>query len=509
MSRIEFKPADRRIKHPEYGMAHSKDHIACDLARPEAELRAIAVLMNVVPWIDGATVQDGVLYLGNDHKVPYVLQERALHTILAMARATLATGLAEMRKLGLEPAPVPTHRKDYQSSPRCAYASTRKSGYFDMPPSEYCPGLVLVEEEGEQLGYFLSYSYHDRETAPLAAAMLAMTMPEAGVGKVRLLSYQEFPVARDVPGIRDMGSAAYRVAKGMTAQIKRQATALQFEGMPSAFTDEDDDARDVLLSQVAAGAKVLRDRIEDADGYDANAKWRYALEDGSPLSAEIVERLTKAGLLAPEDGRYGNSRTLVAADNIPKAALSPRANAVPFQSFQSYCRYRRHPDDGCGECVHKGNRWSDDQCLAEACPILAQVYSAEEGRSFERRFDEDPAFNSHLLRESGETDPLMVAISRGTERSHAWKAAGQGRVMGVINQVLGAHFAYGTPLLLESFHERAIKEAVSQGWLAMKPLEALDGGRMGIVAEPTDRLLAEVAAMKAAQTAPTGSASHG
>jgi hypothetical protein len=58
---------------------------------------------------------------------------------------------------------------------------------------------------------------------------------------------------------------------------------------------------------------------------------------------------------------------------------------------------------------------------------------------------------------------------------------------GIINQVLGAHFTYGIPMLVEAMHDAAVDQAVAEGWLAVNERSTL-----GSVARVTDQLLGEI-----------------
>ena len=365
-------------------------------------------------------------------------------------------------------------------------------GSYVMPEGHYGPGFVVHPSAKGLFGYFLmSNGNYDHVTRPLAASILAMILPQAGVGDCMTQSYSQMPIANPIPELRDHGAAAHRMATDLIAMFKAKMHALPFEGRPSTFLEEDDDARDALAARMAAGATITWERLKDAKYHDRDGNWDYRLDDGEMLSREIVDRLRNTDVILPEDGKYGQSHVLVINPKHTTRTLSPRDNAVSFNVFQDYCSYRRHPDDGCGECVNAKNGSYSNYCQSRSCPITTQVYSGEEESHGVRRFHDDPAFDDHQL--DTKNDPLITADHRNTERSFAWKAAGRGRIAAVINQVLNAHYSHGAPMLLESHHARSIEDAVQQGYLEIdRRME------IGIIARPTPALLAQIEAQRIA-----------
>jgi hypothetical protein len=497
MSRIVFQKAEGRLPHPKYGMHHGRDFIRCDLARPTAELEAIAVLVSSLPWTEDAMVLDATLYVGSDYRVPYPLQERALHGALEVARQVLAEGLAAMPGEIAKPSPRP----EPSDSTYCSRPSTyvrdengRTSTKYAMPEGCYQPGMLMVERSGRTEVHFLVSNSYDGTQKELATPLLAMLAPAAGVEHAGRDGYADAYVRHAVDGIEEIGAACVRMAGGMIAAMKDRMRKQQHEGRPSAFTDEDNDARDALLASMAAGATIVRLPREDRD--DADSRFDYVLDDGSELAAHVVERLLRIDRVVPEDGRWGRSSRLVAAEGITRADLTPRADAVSFDMFQSACRFRRHPDDGERECVCPSHNGYNSYCTSEQCPLLDRVYEAECGDLTRPcAIEDDPAFEYHDLYER--PDPMMRARHPGTKRSYAWKAAGESRMLGVVNQVLGAHFTYGIPMLVEAMHETAVDEAVAKGWLSVDSRNAL-----GSVTRVTGRLLAEVARQRQEGEAP-------
>jgi len=506
MSRIAFTKTTGRMPHPQYGMSHSHEFIACDLARPAAELAAIGALMSSIAWVDETMVHDGKLYVRSDYGVPFLLQERALHRVLDIARAVLAEGLAVIPGERAKPAPVAEINDDVYCSRPNAYVQQaddhRRSEKYAVPEGCYEPTMMIVERQGRLQGHMLVSDRYDRSRSSLAVHLIDMLTPEAGIESADRQVLEEMYLARRVDGIEDLGAACLRVGGGMIAAMKDRVRRLQYEGRPTAFLDEDDDARDVLLGLMSDGATLTRIRIEEDeyDFSDTEPTVGYHLEDGSEAPYHVVQRLREAGLVIPSDGRWGDSATFVAIEGLTREQLRPREKTVSFDMFQNACRFRRHPDDGEHECASRDHHGYNSYCEAQACPLLDRVHENEFGDAFggRRPIDDDPAFNYHELDER--PDSVMVARHPNTRRSYAWRYAGESKMHGIINQVLGAHFTYGIPMLVEAMHDAAVDQAVAEGWLAINERNAL-----GSVARVTDRLLGEVERQRAAhaQAVPT------
>lgn len=501
MSRIEFSKVDGRLHHPEYGRHHGHDHIRCDLARPAAELEAIAALMSSVQCVGDAMVLDATLYVKSDYHVPYLLQERSLHAILAVARQVLSEGIAALPEEALKPTPLAERNEDVY----CRGASTYVAGEdgrsfvkYAMPKDHYGPGALLLDRDGVVEGHFLSSDHYERGEQRLALPLLMMLVPNAGIVPTPRAAMAEFIVASPTDGLKDAAAACMRIAGGMLAAMKRRVRSMQYEGHATAFLEEDNDARDVLLAMMAQGETLERTRNDDdRPGWsDAESRFRYWLGDGTEAPAHLVQRLIAGDLVVPKDGKWGSSTTLVAADGLGPDDLTPRVQTVSFDMFQNGCRFREHPDDGERECTSPDHHGYDSYCQCESCPLLDRVYEKENGERFsnDRPIDEDPAFEYHLLNER--PDPMMVARHPNTRRSYAWRNAGIDRMHGIINQVLGSHFTYGIPMLVEAIHDAAVDQAVAEGWLVVKERNSL-----GSVAQVTDQLLGEVERQRAAREA--------
>ena len=493
MSGVTFTRCSRRIHDPQYGMHHGHEYIGCDLARPASELRAIGSLMAGVHWVGETMVADGMLYVRSDYKVPFVLQERALHRVLDVARAVLAEGLAVIPTERLKPAPPVELNEDAYCSRANIYVQNEsdpgRSSKYAVPAGCYEPTMMVVERNGHLQGHLLVPERYDDARRNLAVHLIDMLAPEAGVEVADRQFCKRIRLARCPEGMENLGAACLRMGEGMIAAMKDRVHKLQHEGRPSAFLDEDDDARDVLLGLMVGGATLTWsvDEGPDCDVSDGDPGVRYHLDDGSEAPYHVVQRLSEAGLIMPSDGRWGRSTTLIAAEGLTRQQLNPRAESVSFDMFQSACRFRRHPDDSQEECVSRSHHGYNSYCEAEACPLLDRVHENEYGDRICGRssIDDDPAFDYHVRDER--PDPLMVARHRNTMRSHAWRHAGENRMHGIVNRVLGAHLTYGIPMLIEAMHDAAVDQAVADGWIVVRERNPL-----GSVAEASDRLLAEV-----------------
>src|SRR3546814_20824928 len=99
-------------------------------------------------------------------------------------------------------------------------------------------------------------------------------------------------VSRD--DMEKYGAVAYVEASALIEAARREVAALQWGGAPSAFLDEDDDARDLLLADVLAGIPISRTRREDADYNDVDGTYIFSLPNGRALQHHIFARLIHA-----------------------------------------------------------------------------------------------------------------------------------------------------------------------------------------------------------------------
>src|SRR3546814_8975274 len=95
----------------------------------------------------------------------------------------------------------------------------------------------------------------------------------------------------------------------LSSDVCSSDLALQWGGAPSAFLDEDDDARDLLLADVLAGIPISRTSREDADYNDVDGTYIFSLPDGSELRHYIVARPINDDVLKPPGWPLSMNRT--------------------------------------------------------------------------------------------------------------------------------------------------------------------------------------------------------
>ena len=500
MAKVNFERVEARITDQNFGGCHSNEWARCDLALPAGELRAIAGVLDALPWIEQAAEDGGALYIRLSYDKAWLLQERAFHAALAIARRLVAGSLHHLRSDEIPSTPKPQHIQDRPLYYRGAYASLAgNAGSYVMPEGHYGAGFVMVDdEEGRPRGYFLTSDRYDDKKKPLATALLAALFPELGIETwQRLKSYGEVEMLVSRDDIEKYGAAAYVEASALIELARQEVASLQWGGTPSAFLDEDDDARDLLLADVLSGTAISRTRREDADYNDVDGTYIYSLPDGSELPHYIVARLINADVLKPLGWPLSMNRDLDAPavplvfyPKVDPAALVGRSECVRFQAFQSYCPQRRR--DGDNECAHNLSR--SYRCSEETCPIVTQVYVEDGGRwGYGTSFEEEPAFDDANC----ERDTLVRPIHPNTMRSSAWRSAGVQQVEAVVNQVLHAKYRLGVEggrFLFGAENDRAVRQAIAEGYLVLE--QEMPG--FGLVVQASDTLIAEIEVRKLA-----------
>jgi len=496
MAKVTFELVKAAV--PDRYRRHSwaREYARCDLARPASELTIIAELMSTLPWLENAVQRDGSLYFSLQHDQSWLIQKRALHAALAIARRHVGETLTTLTTDTPAKAVEPYFIHQFALHHRSAYAHVAGGGgTWMMPDGHYGAGFAVDEmEDGSFFGYFLTpHTYRDSNRV-LAASLLACILPEAGIGQVYTMSYNEIDIARNVPGLADHAVMAYSAAEQLIRAYKNEISALQWGGAPSAFLEEDDDARDLLLEQVRAGATITRTVREETDHDDYGGAMAYELSDGTPLAPHLVQRLINADIVRPLGWPLDCRREpgaplapLVFNPKVEASALTGRKSCVRFRAFQSYCPQRRHDNDG--ECAHPASR--SDTCSEETCPITIQAYS-EDVSLYGRGFADDPAFEEA----DWERDPLVRAIHPNTERSFAWRAAGEQALEAVVNQVLHSHFQLGVKRhLFGSENMAAVRKAIDESYLVLD--EEMPG--LGVIVKASDDLVRKVEMAKASQ----------
>lgn len=443
-------------------MSWASDCLRCDLARSADELRVVAGIVSHAgvfeAWVEDATL---MLRLSDpDRDYPEVVQRLARWHIEA-ARASLREALAT-------PDPIAA---DLLADPgRAIPIVLREVGFYDfvgvfpiegkrareaLPEAFRGQGcLVHLREEGEH-DHPVTFAISDYTTPTgLVDAVLGLFGLLSGVSP----SPGDWPVRLKVDGRRldernvfSFANAALRLARTALDAGRRRIEDLPVKGQRSIFTPEDDDARDALLAEVVAGATI--DVVVGSGRND----WACSV-DGEPVAGHIVDRLLKANWLesAERGWRERTSYTLSKHAEPTPRSLAPRDHAVSFDAFQSWCRFRRHTDDGSRECAHPG-KYDESRCDCHGCPLTTPVHKDEVDY-----YADDPAF---AWRDSSEIDVMVTADDVRTERSRAWKAAGERRIEAVVHLVAGAYVNYSAPYLCDSATAKAAREAVGAGYL--------------------------------------------
>lgn len=498
MSKVNFDLVKAKIEDQRYGNSYAHTWARCDLALPAHEIRVIAGIIDSLDWIEQAAELDGALYIRVNSYSPWLAQERTFHALLAVARKMAKTEINRLKAENPDETPRAVREEGHPLYRSVSYASIAgEDAYYAMPNDYYGPGFEIhKDKEGSVTGYFLSRDTHDFYKKPLASALLASIFPKLGIQTwSRLKSYGEIEITAspevvdnllETARLRDYGAACYKCANALIEDFRKEVFAMQWRGKPSVFLDEDDDARDWLVSAVKEGAKIIRTQRPDREYDDIQGSWECELEDGTQLAPYIVARLQNSEIINPEG--YPFQQRNASGDLLPleynqksaKKNFEPRSECVPFQAFQSYCAYRRHGD--WEECAHP--KTCSDNCGTENCPLVTQVYSDDVGE-YGNTFSEDPAFDY----DDWERDTMVYSLHPNTKRSFAWKAAGENAVLALVNTLIYDTYSLNVPQrLFGNENAKAVKQAIEEGWLTR--VSEMPG--LGIVARLSDKTIATV-----------------
>lgn len=453
-----FSPA--RARSPRTSWA--ADCLRCDLARPADELLVLAAIVSHAAIFE-AWVDDAVLMLRPHHSecdYPEVIERLARWHVDA-ARTALREVLeapdvfaADLLAAPDRPLPIEIREVGFYDFAD-VYSKGATQPRKALPEAFLGQGcLVHLREDGGH-DHPVTFAIPDWSTPTgLEEAVLGLFGMISGVSATP----GRWPVRMLVDGRRlderrvfSFANAALRLARSVLAVGKRRIEDLPVKGQPSIFTPEDDDARDVLLAQVVAGATI--DAMFECDGDE----WAYSV-GGEPVARHIFDRVAKARWLECTD-RGGGERTSFKLWKYAKPTprkLAPRDYAVSFDAFQSWCRFRRHTDDGSRECAHPAKN-DESRCDCHGCPLASPVHKDEIDW-----FADDPVF---AWCDSSEIDVQVTADDVRTERSQAWQAAGKRRIEAVVHLVAGAYVNYSAPYLCDSATTKAAREAVGAGYL--------------------------------------------
>ena len=245
----------------------------------------------------------------------------------------------------------------------------------------------------------------------------------------------------------DAGNIAEQLWKASDRRMSSAIASLPWEGQDSLFEETFSDARDALLGRLAAGGTL--------DGQWIGFEEVAATIDGEPVEAAAALRLLQRRtefLDFEANLPRGQFRARIKPGvKLDDRTLHPRKFAVSFRAFEEHCEHRRHWSES--ECLHEnGNR---DRCGVASCPRVSPVYHQEGSYG-----TDDPHFNQN----GDDWDTLVVAIHRNTERSFAWRAAGEARIAVMVNKAAQA-WSIGANYLASRGEEPAAREAVALGHL--------------------------------------------
>jgi len=242
------------------------------------------------------------------------------------------------------------------------------------------------------------------------------------------------------------GTVAMNLAHDAILAYKERLESLPVGGQPSSFTEDDNDARDVVLAALAAGGAI------DAKGEAGREGRRYAL-DGIEVPVHVFDRLARADWLQGDGGYREPSRTYRLAPHatVRPRDIAPRDHSVSFASFSGKCRFRRYDGD---ECANRNKR-DPYTCNSHGCPLTTPVYRKEVDY-----FADDPFFGWEH-----ERDVQVTADHPGTERSYAWRAAGAQRIDDIVNIAVDAYARYRAGYACSEGEVKAAHEAIALGYL--------------------------------------------
>lgn len=245
----------------------------------------------------------------------------------------------------------------------------------------------------------------------------------------------------------DAGNIAEQLWKAADDRLSSAIGSLPWEGQDSLFEEAFSDARDTLLGRLAAGAALDGQWL----GHDEVA----ATIDGAPVEPVAALRLLQRRIELLEFEQNlprGQFRArLKPGVKLDDRTLHPRKFTVSFRAFEEHCEHRQHWSEH--ECLHRNG--TPDRCGVASCPRVSAVYHQEATYG-----SGDPHFNQY----GDDWDTQVVANHRNTERSFAWRAAGEARVAVIVN-IAAEAWSMGANYLVARGEEPAAREAVVLGHL--------------------------------------------
>lgn len=463
--------------------------VKCNFSAPESSLILIASLLKTIPWLEDAKVEDSSLFMKITHDGLWLLHERSLHNALKIAREEINKVFENSNKFKPEiflEVILDDKEKGYLYSGSKAVSSTGQGFYkIAEPDKKYSSSFVVEKNDEKYLGYYVTSSsrYGINPERKIAVDILRLMLPEAGIGVLQETSYGEIPIEVRVEDIEIKAMQAYSMAFYLVKNFSKRLTNLEWGGAPSAFLEEDNDARDMLLQRMKNGEKIQRTRMDlSRINGERHGYCKYHIGD-EEIAPHVALRLMYGGAIKTEaawDRVNEPLSDLVFDPRYSKDLEDQRSNAVQWQSFSNYCQYRRRDND----CECSNRKMRADVCSEMHCPLVSQIYSEETG-IYQRSFENDPAFDSDR---DWEKDFLVRALHPNTKRSFAWRASGEDAEIAVVNQALHSHLVYRAPFLFGKEVEKAVRRAAEKGYLDIT--EEMEG--FGTVAKPSELILEKI-----------------
>src|SRR3546814_9913651 len=98
MAKVNFERVEASITDQSFGGSHSKEWARCDLALPAGDLRAIAGVLDTLPWNEQAAEDGGAIYIRRSFDKAWLRQERAFHAALTIVHRLVGESFARQEE---------------------------------------------------------------------------------------------------------------------------------------------------------------------------------------------------------------------------------------------------------------------------------------------------------------------------------------------------------------------------------------------------------------------------
>lgn len=509
---MAFRLVPIRTADPNY--RHSTEAYTCDLALPPLTMQAIAFLVSVGHSIDSWICDGRIFFKPSAFHIPLHVLERHIWRKIQMARTVLSETIEDMSDEGLrakalaepalfrEPAPavdgangaltLSVSEREYGKDQEMIFGERRY-----VLASDQCsrPAALVSAPNDGRLCIRFQYDtfYHGHDLHRLASLFLqslsglpvikrrekdrVWSTHFAQDGRAVQFAPSHLMIASvDEVAIDRFAGAALSLARHARFEMQQRIHDMPFRGSLSCFEEEDNDARDILLERLAAG-----ETIECRSADDAHGERHDCTISGEEIPDYLVSRLLSSELLQCDD-RNDDMTTyrLHPRKQVGHKDLHPRDHAVSFRSFEERCRWRRYDRSDYRECLHH-DTYNCERCSASTCPVVTPAYEAESDSIWAiAQIEYDPFFED----QSCDDDVPVVAYHSNTERSWAWRAAGELAEFAIVNEVLSSWINFGAGFLVSN-NLAAAHRAVANGWLCIDNTLSV-----GLVLKPSAKTMA-------------------